>query len=196
MFGKSLERYKADELFDSLADHGDPFPVMSALEPDAQNLPLRMCVGDMSTEYCKYHYDEEAFCSKLAKCMELEMEPQVCRPEVCPFLARGCKVASACMQKSVLDEYKKEFAKTTATTNAAMAGASAGAAAAAAAAQGGKVHYLPIFSSLRLLPPFCSIKLSPLLFPVFTYPCPDTSRRWLQWQSTCTSVVLQQPNIK
>ena len=134
-----MERYKADELFDSLADYGDPFPVMSALEPDEQNLPLRICVGDMSTEYCKYHYDEEAFCIKLAKCMELEMEPQTCRPEVCPFLARGCKVASACMQKSVLDEYKKEFAKTSTTTNTATVGASTGAAATAASTPGFKV---------------------------------------------------------
>ena len=30
LLGKSLEPYKADELFDSITDHGDPFPVMSA----------------------------------------------------------------------------------------------------------------------------------------------------------------------
>ena len=116
---------------------------MSALEPDAQNLPLRMCVGDMTTEYCKYHYDEEAYCIKLAKCMDLEMEPQTCRPEVCPLQPRGCKVASACMQKSVLDEYKKEFAKTSTTINpTATVGASTGTAAATASVQGvGKVCY-------------------------------------------------------
>jgi thiol-disulfide isomerase/thioredoxin len=34
LFGKELERYKANELFDELEDHGDPFPLLSSLEPD------------------------------------------------------------------------------------------------------------------------------------------------------------------
>lgn len=127
LFARSLEKYKADELFDSLSDLGDPFALIATLPPDEQNLPLRVCVGDMSSEYCKYHYnDEEPFCATLKKCVELDMEPVSCRPEVCPFKARGCRVASSCLQKSVLDEYVKELTKTPATAatgTAATAGA-------------------------------------------------------------------------
>eukprot|EP01041_Mallomonas_annulata_P011337 gene11337-23726_t len=52
LFGDELEKYKAFELFDKLEDHGDPFPLLSSLEPDKQNLPLRVCVAEMSEEYC------------------------------------------------------------------------------------------------------------------------------------------------
>lgn len=34
LFGQELERYKAMELFDSLEDFGDPFPLLNQLEPD------------------------------------------------------------------------------------------------------------------------------------------------------------------
>ena len=34
LFSTALEVYKADELFDQLADNGDPFPLLNALEPD------------------------------------------------------------------------------------------------------------------------------------------------------------------
>ena len=122
LFGKSLEKYKADELFDSLTDHGDPFPLLATLPPDDLNLPLRVCVGDMASEYCKYHYEEEAFCTTIKKCVELYMEPAVCRPAVCPLKARGCRVTSACLQTSVIEEYKKELTTAATTTTAATGG--------------------------------------------------------------------------
>ena len=134
LFGRSLEKYKADELFDSLADHGDPFPLLNELPPDAQNLPLRVCVADMASEYCKYHYDEEAFCHTVqAQCVEQEMEPAACRPATCPFKARGCRVTSACLQTSVIEEYKKELQK---TANPAAAAGTASTAAAGGAGAG------------------------------------------------------------
>lgn len=34
VLSESLEKYKADELFDSLEDLGDPYPLLSKLEPD------------------------------------------------------------------------------------------------------------------------------------------------------------------
>lgn len=34
LFSGELERYKADELFDSLKDNGDPFPLLSEMQPD------------------------------------------------------------------------------------------------------------------------------------------------------------------
>lgn len=34
LFGKELEKYKANEIFDELDDHGDPFPLLHSLEPD------------------------------------------------------------------------------------------------------------------------------------------------------------------
>ncbi len=34
IFSNELERIKADELFEKLTDHGDPFPLLSSLEPD------------------------------------------------------------------------------------------------------------------------------------------------------------------
>jgi len=55
LFANELERYKADELFDSLEDNGDAFALMAKTEPDEKNLPLRVCVAEMTTEYCKYH---------------------------------------------------------------------------------------------------------------------------------------------
>ena len=70
----------------------------------------------------QYHSDEEAFCATIKRCVELYMEPAVCRPEVCPFKARGCRVTSACLQTSVIEEYKKELTKTaTPATTAATA---------------------------------------------------------------------------
>ena len=34
LYATALAVYKADELFDQLADNGDPFPLLAALEPD------------------------------------------------------------------------------------------------------------------------------------------------------------------
>lgn len=34
LFGEELEKLKADDLFGRLTDHGDPFPLLSGLEPD------------------------------------------------------------------------------------------------------------------------------------------------------------------
>jgi thiol-disulfide isomerase/thioredoxin len=34
LFGEELEKYKANELFDSLADNGDPFPLLHEMQPD------------------------------------------------------------------------------------------------------------------------------------------------------------------
>ena len=34
LYATALAAYKADELFDQLADNGDPFPLLAALEPD------------------------------------------------------------------------------------------------------------------------------------------------------------------
>lgn len=34
LFGKELQKYKANEIFDSLEDRGDPFPLLNSLEPD------------------------------------------------------------------------------------------------------------------------------------------------------------------
>ena len=33
-YAEALEKYKADELFDSLEDNGDPYPLLAILEPD------------------------------------------------------------------------------------------------------------------------------------------------------------------
>ena len=56
---QSLQKYRADELFDKLENKGDPFPLLHSLKPDEKNLPLRVCVSDMVEEYCKYLEDEE-----------------------------------------------------------------------------------------------------------------------------------------
>ena len=34
MYAEALEKYKEDELFDSLEDNGDPYPLLAILEPD------------------------------------------------------------------------------------------------------------------------------------------------------------------
>lgn len=34
LYATALAVYKADELFDQLADNGDPFPLLAALVPD------------------------------------------------------------------------------------------------------------------------------------------------------------------
>lgn len=34
LFGKELEKYKANDVFDALEFLGDPFPLLNQLEPD------------------------------------------------------------------------------------------------------------------------------------------------------------------
>lgn len=109
LFADELEKYKADELFDTLENHGDPFILLSQIEkPGEKDLPIRVCVGEMASEYCKYHRDDEKYCkSFMDACSKQNMSPKECRPSVCPFKERGCKVVSSCLQKSVLDQYKE-----------------------------------------------------------------------------------------
>ena len=90
----------------SLEDHGDPFPLLHDNEPDARNLPLRVCVAEMAGEYCR-HFPEESYCDIAAACAKQDMAPKACRPAVCPLEGeRGRKVVSVCMQNSVLQEYR------------------------------------------------------------------------------------------
>lgn len=110
LFGRELEKYKSLELFESLKDHGDPFPLLYELYPDEENLPFRYCVVDMAGEFCKYHSQEE-YCQMLNQCRQDYLYSQVCRPKECPFRNKlGCKVVSTCMQPSVIEQYKKALA--------------------------------------------------------------------------------------
>lgn len=114
LFGKQLEKYKANELFDSLEDHGDPFPILHGLKPNEQNLPFRVCIAEMTSEFCKYYEEEERYCEILDRCLQNRMEAEVCRPKQCPFNdKRGCVVASACMQQDVIQQYKAALQPTT-----------------------------------------------------------------------------------
>jgi thiol-disulfide isomerase/thioredoxin len=109
LFGKELERYKAYELFDSLEDHGDIFPLLHDLNPDEINLPLRVCVADMAAEYCQYN-ESEPYCLMLNRCIEQDMIPESCRPSLCPFTdKRGCVVVSTCMKPDVVKQYKQSL---------------------------------------------------------------------------------------
>lgn len=49
LFGKQLEKYKANELFDSLEDHGDPFPILHGLEPN--EVEIEQISYDYKIEY-------------------------------------------------------------------------------------------------------------------------------------------------
>eukprot|EP01038_Epipyxis_sp_PR26KG_P014183 gene14183-19034_t len=111
LFGKELEKYKANELFDSLDDLGDAFPMLNGLTPDESNFAFRMCMGDMATEFCKYNSDKEKFCSYMNDtCSQKYMEPEMCRPAQCPFNdKRGCKLMSNCLDKEILAEYIKAY---------------------------------------------------------------------------------------
>jgi len=120
-----LDKFKADELFTQLEDNGDPFPLMATLEPDEKNLPFRVCVGEMSEEYCKYHYEEEPFCLQIEDCRDENMVSGVCRPDKCPFKnPLGCKVASTCLKKSVIEKYKEALNPTKAAPVTAGTGGS------------------------------------------------------------------------
>lgn len=122
LFGEELEKHKADKLFDSVIDSGDPFPQLNALTPSPANLPFRLCVGEMTREYCKYHESDSsdrAYCGIIEECSEKEMSPPQCRPRTCPLDSRGCRVASACLQQDVIDAYTKAYAKPSTTSSSA-----------------------------------------------------------------------------
>jgi hypothetical protein len=137
LYGTELQKYKANELFDSLTDNGDPFPLLAQMVPDEANLPFRACIGDMGTEYCKYHADTEPFCATLKQCVKEDMEPKTCRPSVCPFENnRGCVVCSACLQKDVIDEYKKLYTSSKTTASAGSSSTSSRATSASGSAAG------------------------------------------------------------
>ena len=106
LYASELEKYKAIEIFDSLEDYGDPFPLLSKLEPDEKNLPLRYCISDLAKEYCKYSSKEETFCSMVPACAKIYFENAKCRPETSPFNDRGTRVLSSCLRPEVLEQYK------------------------------------------------------------------------------------------
>ena len=98
-------------MFDALEDNGDAFALVHGLEPDEQNLPLRLCMVEMAKEWCRF-YENEAYCLLLKNECEdsLLLEPE-CRPKTCPLNKRGCKVVSTCLQKTVLAEYQQALGK-------------------------------------------------------------------------------------
>ncbi len=108
IFSEELEMYKARELFASIDDFGDPFPLLYELEPSKKNLPLRVCVAELAKEYCKYmEEDEEPFCDLVKLCHTEWMAGLECRPPICPFLAKaGCNIVSSCMKPDVLLDYQ------------------------------------------------------------------------------------------
>ena len=136
LYGVELEKLKADNLFDSLLDSGDPFPSLSKIDVAPDNLALRTCISEMTREYCKYHSKDAKdfnYCSIISECSKLKMEPQECRPKTCPLDQRGCRVASACLQDDVIDAYQKAIdnKKTTTTTTTTTAATAAAAESAA-----------------------------------------------------------------
>lgn len=70
------------EIFDQLEDYGDPFVLLSSLEPDDKNLPFRVCIGDLASEYCKYTVDE-AFCLQVPKCAKQQVSTVVIFLQTC-----------------------------------------------------------------------------------------------------------------
>ena len=50
LYSTALEVYKADELFNQLADNGDPFPLLNAMEPDEVSVHLPHCWAIVLTE--------------------------------------------------------------------------------------------------------------------------------------------------
>ena len=105
---EELQRYKAREVFDNIPDNGDSFELLSSIEPDEQNLPLRICVAELAVEYCKYMVKDEDWCQIVPDCANLNMEPKECRPATCPFKNQsGCNVVSSCLKPDVLAEYQR-----------------------------------------------------------------------------------------
>lgn len=113
IYTSELEKYKAIEIFDSLEDYGDPFPLLASLEPDDNNLPLRVCIADLAKEYCKYAGKNEKFCLLVPACAKKNFESPSCRPERSPLSERGTRVLSSCMRPEVLEQYKAATAEGT-----------------------------------------------------------------------------------
>ncbi len=64
----------------------------------------------MAGEFCKY-FPEEDYCKILGQCANKELAPEGCRPNKCPFEEkRGCIVASTCLKKDVIQQYKEALA--------------------------------------------------------------------------------------
>ena len=106
IYASELEKYKAIEIFDSLEDYGDPFPLLASMEPDKNNFPLRLCVSDLAKEYCKYAGKEEKFCTLVPACAVKIFENSSCRPATSPLSERGTRVLSSCMRPEVLEQYR------------------------------------------------------------------------------------------
>ena len=108
LISEELQKYKAKEIFDKIPNNGDSFELLSSIEPDEQNLPLRICVAELAEEYCKYMDKEEDWCQIVHDCATLNMEPIECRPTSCPFKHQsGCNVVSTCLKSDVLAEYQQ-----------------------------------------------------------------------------------------
>eukprot|EP01034_Spumella_vulgaris_P027143 gene27143-33826_t len=102
-----LTVYQADETFNQMTYLGDPFPLLHKLDPDEQNLPLRVCVAEMAGGYCEHH-PEDPYCDLIHDCKVNDMEPKICRPKVCPFQRHtGCIVTSTCMNPEVIAQYRE-----------------------------------------------------------------------------------------
>jgi len=108
LFGNELEKYKAIEIFNEIPDNGDVFPLLHELAPDTQNLPLRLCVADLATEFCKYFKTEQYCIEQLPTCAKSYLVEDDCRPNKCPFEdKRGCNTVSSCLKREVISEYQK-----------------------------------------------------------------------------------------
>ncbi len=109
-FEMEAERRQAKEVFDSIPDSGDPWPLLSEIGMDEQNLPFRVCIAELASEYCKFtDTAREPWClDPLPLCAAEWMAPQNCRPEECPFVdKRGCNVVSSCLKPEVISEYQR-----------------------------------------------------------------------------------------
>lgn len=112
-----LDRRKALDLFDSLPNHGDPYPLLNALTID-ETASLRGCVTDMMRDYCSFETDEK-HCDEIRgnDCLSTNLTHEVWQQStslttnhICPLRrSRGCAVLSTCMQPHVLTYYKNSL---------------------------------------------------------------------------------------
>lgn len=119
LYADELERYKADELFQGLSDHGDPFPLLAKIDAsDEKTLPFRVCIVEYANEYCNVH-KEERYCMTYKKhCSKTNSEamvPAICRPEKCPLPALGCRVLSSCLNTDTIAKYQKALSERAST---------------------------------------------------------------------------------
>ena len=115
LYADELQRYKADEIFKEMDDLGDPFPLLAQIDTsDAKTLPLRVCIVEHTNEYCVVHQNEpycKTFRKYCTKTNKEAMVPEVCRPEVCPLPALGCRVVSSCLSTDTISRYQKALAE-------------------------------------------------------------------------------------